>query len=513
MSKQKRKKGLHRKMRRGSSNKGQNSIPPLCDNTPGLDIQEALDQASRLFSQGHLAEAESLCRKILTMDSESIPALYGMGRIAQMTGRLIEAEQYVSKITFLQPDNHEAYNYLGSILRDLGKLDNATRKFQKAAELNPLSATAHNNLGNLYFSQNKLELAISSYQKAINISPQNSNYYFNLANVYNNNKLFDEAIASHQKAISLQPNHVGALYNLGLLFRDLSRLDEAFQSLKTAVEYDPGRSDVIDSLIDLLNNFMPNTEADCPYVIAQKSLQQVNKAYSSTSVIADETIRQIYQRCHSILSLHRLSIETSTSQLFRGEVFDINCPRHMKVFETFRIIPRYCFDCYKVFFEPRTVMELFKLLLLFDKIKLPNNNTRKCHVEKRPGISGTYKGFIYCKSLDEGKKILNIVQPIVGKTISEEMPISLKRGCSEFQVAYPSYGLIDDDKTQQMICSEEWLAQEVYADKNLVINENENPNNFTHNHSGFTLLDALVMRKWLAYAAKIEDESYLKIVE
>jgi hypothetical protein len=39
----------------------------------------------------------------------------------------------------------------------------------------------------------------------------------------------------------------------------------------------------------------------------------------------------------------------------------------------------------------------------------------------------------------------------------------------------------------------------------------ENPANFSHNHPGFTLLDVLVMRHWLAYAAKIGDQSYLKI--
>jgi hypothetical protein len=230
-------------------------------------------------------------------------------------------------------------------------------------------------------------------------------------------------------------------------------------------------------------------------------------------MIADETVRQLYQQCHNILAPHLSDIHTNKSQLYRGGFFPNNCDRHKMVFDSFNIIPEHCFGCYKVTLEPRTVMELFKLLLVFDKLELPNNNTRKCIVEIRPEISGTYKGFIYCNSLDEGKEILNIVQPIVDGTISEGIPISVKRGCSEFQAAYPAYGLITDNKTQQMTYNEEWRKHEAYADRNMIIQPDNNHIDFTYNHSGFTLLDALVMRKWLAYAANKGDSTYLNIVE
>lgn len=134
-------------------------------------------------------------------------------------------------------------------------------------------------------------------------------------------------------------------------------------------------------------------------------------------------------------------------------------------------------------------------------------------VETRPGISGTYKGLIYYESFDEGKEILNIVRPIVDEAIVKGMPIFLKRGCSEFSLAYPDYGLITDNKTQQMTYKEEWRKHEEYTDKYLIKHADDNPNDFTHNHSGFTLRDALVMRKWLAYAAEMGESTYLKIFD
>lgn len=71
----------------------------------------------------------------------------------------------------------------------------------------------------------------------------------------------------------------------------------------------------------------------------------------------------------------------------------------MAIFDKFDVIPKYCFDCYKVLITPHTIMDLFKLLMIFEKITLPLDNTRKCMVETRDACSGTYKGFIYCRGI------------------------------------------------------------------------------------------------------------------
>ncbi|MEN8134054.1 MAG: tetratricopeptide repeat protein [Thermodesulfobacteriota bacterium] len=344
---------------------------------------------------------------------------------------------------------------------------------------------------------------------------QQSSYLFNLLGItLKEQSKLREAEQAFEKATQIKPDYASAYCNRGIALRYLGQLDEAVQSMQIAVEKDPDDSHISDSLINILNYYMPNIETGYPYIKAQKSLQQVRAKYTSRLMIADETVRQLYQQCHSILGRNNLlAIYTNKNQLYRGASPPNDCARHKMVFDTFNIIPEYCFDCYKVTFEPRTVMELFKLLLVFDKLKLPNNNERKCIVENRPEMSGTYKGFIYCRSLDEGKEILNIVQPIVGNAISEGIPIFVKRGCSEFPLAYPAYGHITKNKSQQMSYNEEWRKHEAYADKNMTTQKHDNPNDFKHNHSGFTLLDILVMRKWLAFAAKRGDLSYLKIVE
>lgn len=71
-------------------------------------------------------------------------------------------------------------------------------------------------------------------------------------------------------------------------------------------------------------------------------------------------------------------------QLWKNEHKDDRsggCLRHMTVFKQFNAIPKYCFDCYKVEIAHRTVGELFKLLMVFEKIALPSDNSRKCMCE------------------------------------------------------------------------------------------------------------------------------------
>src|SRR5574340_1785155 len=129
-------------------------------------------------------------------------------------------------------------------------------------------------------------------------------------------------------------------------------------------------------------------------------------------VITDEEIVKLFQRIPRIpIGFSDAERKERRHQIFRGipenqwkEAHPGGCARHKEVFKRFKVIPEYCFDCYKVLIEPRTVVELFKLLMLFEKLALPLHNTRKCMVEARPDCSGAYKGFVYCRGIEEGNE-------------------------------------------------------------------------------------------------------------
>jgi hypothetical protein len=192
-----------------------------------------------------------------------------------------------------------------------------------------------------------------------------------------------------------------------------------------------------------------------------------------------------------------------------------DCRRHMKVFRKFDIIPEYCFDCYKIVVEPRNVVELFKLMILFEKpenLNLVRDNTRKCMVEYRPRVPGTYKGFIYYRRLQEAEKSIRHVRAVIAREISGKIPVLLKRGCAEFSLAYPEFAIIGKDGQPVMKYPEEWRSPDIQAYEQRLGEDFPAPPD-SYSRSGFDLYDGQAMITWLKYAVKIGDMSYLKITD
>ena len=233
-------------------------------------------------------------------------------------------------------------------------------------------------------------------------------------------------------------------------------------------------------------------------------------------MISDKDVLQIFQKGQVILAPYLKPGMRIYTQFCRGisphlwkKQHPGSCKRHIAVFNKFNIIPEYCFNCYKIVVEPRTVIELFKLMVVFEKLELKNDNTRKCMVESREYLSGTYKGFIYCTGIEEGKEILNIIQQIVSKEISNKIPISIKRGCSEYAASYPEFAEVNQNKTP-MKYRNEWSKYEDLADKEFKIDVPDTLID-TYNTPTYTPRDAQIMLAWLRYAATVGDLSYLEI--
>ena len=154
--------------------------------------------------------------------------------------------------------------------------------------------------------------------------------------------------------------------------------------------------------------------------------------------------------------------------------------------------------------EPRSVLELIKLFVVFDQIKLSENNTRKCMIEMRSEMSGFYKGLIYCSSLKEAYQIADYLEMVVKEKIGLGLPLVVKRGCSEYPIAFPDYKEINKSGAQLMNYNEDWkLIEEDYDSKNSIKSKRLiNPS-----LSCLSLSDVLIIRNWIDYAKGIGDSS------
>ncbi len=524
----------------------ENACKKLLKNCPNSLIVLNIYGAA-LMGQGKLEEALKTFDKAIEIKPDFAEGYTNRGNVLKDLGQLEEALKSYNKAIKLNPGIVQAYSNLSIVLKDLNRPEQALKSCQKAIELNPNYAQAYFNCAIILLDMDQTNEALNSFDNAIKINPQHFEAYYNRGNLQKELGHLKESLADYDNAIQLKTDFVEAYSNRGNVLKALGRHQDALKSYKKAIEINPycfeayinignllskqGKfNEAVDILqialrkepenqritncfINVLNYYLPEDNNCGKYVSLQKSLQDVLSENPEKGAISDETVKNLYQACDSAVNSHNLPDSNyPETQIWRGKAFYQGCDRHKVVFNTFNAIPRYCFDCYKVIIEPRNVIELFKLLLVFISIKLPNDNPRKCMVEIRPEISGLYKGLIYCQGFEEAQEILMNTQTGVSESISDKVKVSLKRGCSEFQLAYPEYGQINEDGRCILEYNKDWLDHEDYTDRNLV--GHIIPSAFdTYNHQGFTLRDILIMRNWLYYAATNEDKSYKKISE
>ena len=373
--------------------------------------------------------------------------------------------------------------------------------------------------------QEKVNKLVSLYEKdllkealieAKSLAKQNPNVSV-IYNIYGciNNSLgnWNQSVDCFSKALKLNSAYADAHYNLGIALDSLGRLEEAIFSYTKAIELKPDYPKFYEGLIRLLTFYNPKRPNSNPCVIANKLLQTINYSYDSNKQISDDDVITFFQRCSNVILENINNFNVDETEIFRSHTIDLKCERHFQVFNTFNVIPEYCFGCYKVQVEPRNVMELFKLHFVFDKLNLKNNNPRKCMLEMRPEVPGAYKGYIYCFSLNEANEIQNQLTTILSKKINENISTTVKRGCSEFAIAYPQYKRINQNDGQIMKYNEEWRSKEEFIDNKLAKRDRSKQRVLRKNLPGATVCDILTMNNWIVYAKIIDDLSYKKIIK
>lgn len=236
------------------------------------------------------------------------------------------------------------------------------------------------------------------------------------------------------------------------------------------------------------------------------SIQQVQQVY----IEAQHKLSQY----RSIVDYLHASNQAVSKEIFSGKVPDLwrdahvgGCNRHMSVFEDLHIIPSFCFNCYKVSIKPDNVVDLIKLQMVFEALNLHENNTRKCSVETRPQISGSYVGLIYCEGKADALTVLEQVKDLVHQKISSDIPVTLKRGCSEFPLQFPDYAEIEN-QAKELKPEPAWLELEQQHDALHSYTQSKINYQECNEYSNYPFNRALAIMSWLQYASSIEDESY-----
>ena len=365
--------------------------------------------------------------------------------------------------------------------------------------------------GLINLSLEKWQNAIFAFKKALDSDDKFVEAYNNIGVAYSHTGDDKKAVENYTLAIRLKKDYANGYNNLASHYDDLGQYSEAVENYNHALKFNPENLNAQNNLIHLLNYFNPKKSDDNSIVKANFLIKNIKTDMLISKHISDLSLFEYLTKCNQILKKNIKNLSFFDSQIHRRNGYDLNCNRHHKAFNKFNIIPKYCFSCFKIQIELTTVSNLIRLFFIFDQLRLPKDNIRKCFIELRSGIPGTYKGLIYCSSVEEAESVFEIVKLYMQKLMLDNFDIKIKRGCTEFDLAFPGYKEVDD--LNKIVYDEGWKKKEELIDHEISNGSKKRKKVFNRSLSGTCLGDILIINNWLNYAKLINDKSYKKITD
>jgi len=204
-----------------------------------VTVPEALALALQNHRSGRLAEAESICRQILSVEPRHADALHMLGVIAHQVGRHDVAVEMIHRALDLAPDAPAFHCNLGVALEKLGRADEAIAAYRRAVELMPDCVDAHGNLASAFRDRGCGAEAVAAYRRVVEFKPDSAEACYNLGIALLALGKLDEASASFRGALELKPDLVEAYNGLGVALRKQGWLDGAVAEYRRAIQIKP----------------------------------------------------------------------------------------------------------------------------------------------------------------------------------------------------------------------------------------------------------------------------------
>ena len=412
---------------------------------------------------------------------------------------LLEAK----KLEKLYPQDPVLKNFIGISYANIGKVDLAVKTFKRTIKSNPTYVPAYTNLANCFFQKSAHLDAITVLKKAVSVNRRVPEVFLDLGTNHRMIGELENAIVSYRSAIELDPKHVKAWINLGNALWENGQPNASGDAYLEALDIMPENTVAAAYLIDTFNFVRLKENNSSPYVKANQAIHNAGSSYELKKLVSDQALSDLLLECNNILKANKLVVDFRNTQIYRMPDKTLNCERHKSIFEQHGIIPKFCFACIKIQIDISQVLDLVRLFLIFDRLEFLSQNIRKCMVEMREGIAGSYKGLVYCRSLSEAEEILKKLQPNVENFLNTKPKIRIKRGCSEFDQAFPKYSEVESRDHEVMSYNPAWEKVEKFWDRKHSKRAFVSPPTL----SGISLADYLIIQNWFAYGQKIGDKS------
>lgn len=221
-----------------------------------------LAAAKQRGREGKLAEAESICRRVLEIAPETAEAFHLLAIIAHKSGNLVQGIECMGRAAALAPQVALYHANLGEMYRLAKRTDEAIAQAKRALALQPDYPDAQFNLGCAYYEKDDFTGALDHYDRAIVLRPDFVEAHGNRGNALRALQRLDEAVVAYRRALDLRPNFADAWSNLGTTLRNLKRFEEAEATYRRALALRPDDPEILDSLALALQDLRRDDDAE-----------------------------------------------------------------------------------------------------------------------------------------------------------------------------------------------------------------------------------------------------------
>jgi len=216
-----------------------------------VTVEKAVQMAIELYSGGKFAQAERVCRQIITGRPDNADAHNILGVSLQAQGKGEEGIEQLRRAVKLAPQAANLHANLGEVLRQNGKMEEAASELERAVKLDPNNAQALNNLGIIHYDQRKFTEAVEFYRRALAIAPSMAEALNNLGNALRIVGDNEGAMTAYQDALTYREVYPEAYNNLGTMLQQANQLPEAEHALRKAIAQNPRYIEAYNNLANL----------------------------------------------------------------------------------------------------------------------------------------------------------------------------------------------------------------------------------------------------------------------
>ncbi len=189
----------------------------------------SLKLAFEMQNAGRGAEAEALCRVLMTIRPQDAQLLFLLGMVLHKGGRDEEAVEWLSLAAQYQPQSARIFSGLGCAYQTLEDHPRAAAAFEMALKLEPQSAATEYNLGSTCYKLGQVGKAEALFRSAVEKDPRDSASWNNLGKCLKELKRLDESIAAYNRALEIAPDYALARYGRAISLLAAGRLPEGFR--------------------------------------------------------------------------------------------------------------------------------------------------------------------------------------------------------------------------------------------------------------------------------------------